>query len=74
MKQLVREPLVHFLAIGAVSIVLTWRAVRRTGRAGDGEVALSDPSVGIVVWSALGIPLLFGVILVVLAMGGALGR
>lgn len=63
-----------FLAIGAVSIGLTWREARRSRRAGDGEVALSDPSVGIVVWSALGIPLILGVVLVALAVSGAPDR
>ena len=64
----------EFLAIGSVSIGLTWREVRRAGRASDGEAALSDPSVGLVVWSALGIPLMLGMVLVVLAVSGALGR
>lgn len=57
------------LALGAISIGLVWREVRRRGEqvnVADGE--LSTSSVDLIIWAALGIPLILGLLLVVLAV------
>ncbi len=62
------------LALGAISIGLVWREVRRRGeqvKVSDGE--LSTSSVDLIIWAALGIPLILGLLLVVLAATSRLG-
>lgn len=63
-----------FLALGAISIELLWRAFRRRDDeaiVSDGE--LSTSHLDLIVWTALGIPLILGLFLVVIAVASRLG-
>jgi hypothetical protein len=59
------------VVVGAISIVLLWRiwVVERTATmAKDGD--LTEPEIDYVVWAALGLLMIFAILLVILAITG----